>query len=90
MSCCGRRSTTTGNLDWYALEHSGETRLDPAAAGPVVAPTRSVQTFIPTQVVFDGMPNTRWWAFEDRRTNFGEVSPGHDRRRQVDADGVRA
>ena len=34
-----------------------------------------VQTFIPTQVVFDGMPNTRWWAFEDRRTNFGEVAP---------------
>jgi hypothetical protein len=64
-----------GNLDWYALEHSGETRLDPAVAGSVVAPTRSVQTFIPTQVVFDGMPNTRWWAFEDRRTNFGEVSP---------------
>lgn len=21
------------------------------------------------------MPNTGWWAFEDRRTNFGEVSP---------------
>jgi hypothetical protein len=21
------------------------------------------------------MPNTRWWAFEDRRTNFGEVRP---------------
>ena len=64
-----------GNLDWYALEHSNETRLDPADAGAVVAPTRSVQTFIPTQVVFDGMPNTRWWAFEDRRTNFGEVAP---------------
>jgi hypothetical protein len=64
-----------GNLDWYALEHSGETRLDPAGVDPVVAPTRSVQTFIPTQVVFDGMPNTRWWAFEDRRTNFGEVAP---------------
>ena len=65
-----------GNLDWYALEHSDETRLDPAeaAAGASRRPA-SVQTFIPTQVVFDGMPNTRWWAFEDRRTNFGEVSP---------------
>ena len=21
------------------------------------------------------MPNTRWWAFEDRQTNFGEVAP---------------
>ncbi len=37
--------------------------------------SRDVQTFIPTQVVFDGMPNTRWWAFEDRRTNFGKVAP---------------
>jgi hypothetical protein len=64
-----------GNLDWYALEHSGETRLDPSAIAPALAPTRDVQTFIPTQVVFDGMPNTRWWAFEDRRTNFGEVAP---------------
>ncbi|MEU7898180.1 hypothetical protein AB0B45_35635 [Nonomuraea sp. NPDC049152] len=40
-----------------------------------MAPTRSVSTFVPTQVVFDGMPHTRWWAFEDRRTNFAEVSP---------------
>ncbi len=64
-----------GNLDWYALEHRNETRLDPAAVGAAATPIRSVQTFIPTQVVFDGMPNTRWWAFEDRRTNFGEVAP---------------
>ncbi len=64
-----------GNLDWYALEHSADTRLDPAAPAPASPPTAGVQTFIPTQVVFDGMPNTRWWAFEDRRTNFGEVSP---------------
>lgn len=64
-----------GNLDWYAVEHSDEARLDPASVTPATPPTTSVQTFIPTQVVFDGMPNTRWWAFEDRRTNFGEVSP---------------
>jgi hypothetical protein len=64
-----------GNLDWYALEHSGETSLDPTEVATAVTPTRIVQTFIPTQVAFDGMPNTRWWAFEDRRTNFGEVAP---------------
>src|SRR5690606_25234173 len=33
------------------------------------------QTFMPTPLVFDGMPNTRWWAFEDRRTNFGDIKP---------------
>ena len=70
-----------GNLDWAALERSGQARLcptrPPAAPPPpaaVVAPARDVQTFVPTQVVFDGMPNTRWWAFEDRHTNFGEVA----------------
>jgi hypothetical protein len=57
------------------VEHSDVARLDPASVTPAAPPTTSVQTFIPTQVVFDGMPNTRWWAFEDRRTNFGEVSP---------------
>lgn len=24
-------------------------------------------------MTFEGMPNTRWWAFEDRKTNFGAV-----------------
>ncbi|AGB25168.1 hypothetical protein Mycsm_04953 [Mycobacterium sp. JS623] len=64
-----------GTLDWYALEHTDATRLDPGDAAPPLAPTRDVQTFIPTQVVFDGMPDTRWWTFEDRLTNFGDVTP---------------
>jgi hypothetical protein len=25
--------------------------------------------------VFSGMPNTRWWEFEERQTNFGRVTP---------------
>ena len=28
---------------------------------------------IPVPVSFAGMPNTRWWTFEDRKTNFGDV-----------------
>ncbi len=68
-----------GNLDWHALQRSSEIRLvesdaPPGPARPEVEPVRDVQTFVPTQVVFDGMPNTRWWAFEDRRTNFGKVT----------------
>jgi hypothetical protein len=64
-----------GRLDWYALDRSpGEVQLDQA---PVEAksPERLVNTFIPASIVFGGMPNTRWWAFEDRRTNFGDVRP---------------
>jgi hypothetical protein len=67
-----------GRLDWYNFE------VDPtpeAAEGMDADPLDSdprgtdTQTFIPTPLVFDGMPNTRWWAFEDRRTNFGDIKP---------------
>jgi hypothetical protein len=30
---------------------------------------------LPTQVTFGGMPNTRWWEFEDGATNFGDIKP---------------
>jgi hypothetical protein len=66
-----------GALDWWAFDVD-PTRdaiedglpADPAEPQPVTEPPR---TMVPTAVVFDGMPNTRWWAFEDRRTNFGDI-----------------
>jgi hypothetical protein len=64
-----------GHLDWYALErHPQETRLGTPPV-PVKTPERNINTFLPAGIVFDGMPDTRWWAFEDRRTNFGDVKP---------------
>jgi hypothetical protein len=64
-----------GSLDWYALDRRpDESQLGPTEVPPP-APQRRVHTFLPAAIVFDGMPNTRWWAFEDRRTNFGEVRP---------------
>jgi hypothetical protein len=63
-----------GDLDWYALEQSDASGLDDTTPEPR-APDRVVQTFLPASVVFSGMPLTRWWAFEDRRTNFGDVRP---------------
>jgi hypothetical protein len=64
-----------GHLDWYALERRpGQPELGEPPAPPP-APERRVQTFLPASIVFEGMPNTRWWAFEDRRTNLGEVRP---------------
>jgi hypothetical protein len=64
-----------GRLDWYALERSAAASLDAAApAAPAPMPAKA-QTFIPTGVVFGGMPATRWWSFEDSRTNFGAVQP---------------
>jgi hypothetical protein len=32
-------------------------------------------TTLPTAVQFDGMPNSRWWRFEDGRVNFGDIKP---------------
>ena len=64
-----------GHLDWYALERSpDETQLD-AMAQPTLGSQRQTRSLIPTAIAFEGMPNTRWWAFEDRRTNFGDVRP---------------
>lgn len=64
-----------GYLDWYALErHPQVTQLGEPPETPK-SPKRETHTFLPASIVFEGMPNTRWWAFEDRRTNFGEVKP---------------
>jgi len=63
-----------GHLDWYNLD------IDPAAAvlGDPVPPAPMpplTGVVLPTPVTFDGMPNTRWWTFEDSRTNFGDIKP---------------
>lgn len=60
-----------GHLDWYSLdrERAPESLRSGAVAAPVAA------TFIPAGVFFAGMPNTRWWTFEESRTNFGAVKP---------------
>jgi hypothetical protein len=59
-----------GHLDWYAFdikEESGETG----------SPSKKTFTdsFIPSHVEFDGMPDTRWWKFEDGMTSLGVIKP---------------
>lgn len=60
-----------GHLDWYSLDRGSPT----VSPGPGGAPPPSAATFIPSGIVFAGMPNTRWWTFEESRTNFGAVRP---------------
>jgi hypothetical protein len=67
-----------GHLDWYNLDvDRGEPALQDPAGGAVPGEARSSKTLsmLPTQVGFNGMPNTRWWEFEDNRTNFGDIRP---------------
>ncbi len=66
-----------GRLDWYNVDR------DPTQGGLEIpgnpptpgAPPPTTTSFVPVQVVFDGMPNTRWWTFEDQKTNFGDIKP---------------
>jgi hypothetical protein len=67
-----------GQLDWYRLDVDGAAAALGAVSGsevvnlpgPVLPAAR---TMIPVPVSFSGMPNTRWWTFEDQKTNYGDV-----------------
>ena len=66
-----------GHLDWYNVDVNKkmETLGETPGNGELPAPAKLLQTFIPTPITFDGMPNTRWWAFEDSKTNFSYIKP---------------
>lgn len=67
-----------GHLDWYNFsidqekDSLGEVEAKPLPEG-FDAPV--IRSFIPTPIQFDGMPNTRWWTFEEGKTNFGDIRP---------------
>ena len=54
-----------GELDWYTFSVS-----QPAEGR---WPEPQTKHFPPTRVSFAGMPHPRWWAFEDSRTDFGNL-----------------
>jgi len=60
-----------GRVDWFSFD-----AVPPSAAdtgGTKNPPT--VLSFMPTTIHFDGMPNTRYWAFEEGAVNFGDIDP---------------
>lgn len=67
-------------LDWYNFDwdESQKTLGDaPDASSDLPLDKQYVtRSFIPSAVRFNGMPDTRWWAFEDGKTNFGDIKPG--------------
>jgi hypothetical protein len=64
-----------GRLDWYSVDVDGsQTSLNAVAGSDVTGlPPNIAQSMIPKPVSFSGMPNTRWWSFEDKKTNFGDI-----------------
>ena len=66
-------ASADGRLDWYSFDAAAQ--APPAADGEA----RSIQwNVIPGAVLFRGMPQPRFWDFEDRRIDFGGLTP--DRR----------
>jgi hypothetical protein len=65
-----------GHLDWYNLDIDKAAKtLGKVAGEDNTQPPPDLQSLIPVQVTYDGMPNTRWWTFEDRRVNFAGIKP---------------
>ncbi|MBG0792355.1 hypothetical protein IYY11_02655 [Methylocystis sp. H62] len=68
---------SSGRLDWWALDvDPSRTSLDDGAGPPedVSVIGSQMRTIIPSPLQFDGMPNPRWWSFEDGKVNFAGVS----------------
>jgi hypothetical protein len=66
---------SSDRLDWYSLDLDEGTATLGVVPGSETTglPPDAPFTTIPIPVSFSGMPNTRWWAFEDHDTNFGNI-----------------
>jgi hypothetical protein len=64
-------------LDWFTFEVDRAANLEDSPDGSFPGgnfDARKPVAFVPTQIEFNGMPNVRWWEFEDRRTDFGRIN----------------
>ena len=63
-----------GTFDWYAFDQVAERRRDDdRRPRPLPEPTAFEANVLPTRVTFPGMPDLRWWHFEDSQRNLGEL-----------------
>jgi hypothetical protein len=62
--------TLDGSFDWYSFNLRSSTAGERRRPRPPIR-----KSFLPTYVRFRGMPNARWWDFENNVTNFGDVKP---------------
>lgn len=69
-----------GHLDWYAfdIDSRSDARLIVESDATSMEEKLLVEdpiSFIPNPIEFGGMPNARWWEFEDHKTDFGNINP---------------
>lgn len=65
-----------GHLDWYSFDLANAQASDASSANPATI-TPVDFNFLPNHVVFRGMPDPRWWNFEDAVTDFGQLDADH-------------
>jgi hypothetical protein len=58
-----------GYLDWYSFSATEAT----LGGGQSAQAATAEWSFLPNNLSFPGMPNPRWWQFEDGRTDFGRT-----------------
>jgi hypothetical protein len=70
----------SGTLDWSSFDVVPDASLDATLGDlPNRQIQRLVQTRLPSPVTYRGMPNERWWEFEDAEVDFGRVeAPGEE------------
>lgn len=61
-------TSVTGRIDWYCFDVAG-----PSDATVPASPPWSVTGVVPGPVTFAGMPNARWWQFEDGAVSLGSL-----------------
>lgn len=59
-----------GQLDWHAFDHGG---IPEVSLNSSTTPCANTVTVIPTPAEFAGMPNARWWEFEDASVDLGAI-----------------
>jgi hypothetical protein len=64
---------STAEFNWQALEIAPDPA--PGVSIPAGAVRSSSRSLIPGRVEFRGMPNHRWWDFENGQIDFGGISP---------------
>jgi hypothetical protein len=67
-----------GHLDWYSFDVEPDDKVIPPDHPDAVINEKRYKvekpiSFIPTQIEFSGVPNVRWWEFEDRKIDFGDI-----------------
>jgi hypothetical protein len=65
----------SGQLDWHSVDVDPTKRAFDASSTAPDPRSSASRTMLPVSLTYPGMPHPRWWKFEDKKTNFGEVRP---------------